>query len=163
MRRAISHKVLAVVALCIVGVVVGTFSLRRDIAIAFHRHVMFSDWVAEGRLGPHELDYLRAVEYHRDALTRLGYLQRFEFTLQHIEADTPRDRDLSQVLYHRTPHVPDAFIMTITPPPPKRMPRKVIVWARPDLQARFATIISNLDMTTNTQPNTALEPTPTAP
>ena len=34
----------------------------------------------------------------------------------------------------------------------------VVVWARPGLETRFATIISNLDVATNTQPNKSLEP-----
>jgi hypothetical protein len=173
MRHIISNKVFIVLALCVVGLAVGILSFRRDIAITFHRDMMLWDWYRTDRVGS---GYGEGFEHHLAALASLGYFNRSEFPLHHIALDTPEWKGLMVALHYGATNVADAYVgctniadanVGFTNYPDAyigftnvagayvRIRSEIVIWARPELQARFATIISNLDVATNTQPNTA--------
>src|ERR1039457_2113348 len=116
MRRVIFNIVFTILALCVVGLAVGIFSFRRDIAITYHRHMMLRDWYRTDRVGPKLSGYIAGFDHHREALTSLGYFNRSAFPLHHIAPDTPELHDLIVVLRDSFTNVADAYFGTTNVP-----------------------------------------------
>jgi len=107
MRRVIFNIVFTILALCVVGLAVGIFLFRRDIAITYHRHMMVWDWYRTDRKWS---GYTEGFDHHREALTRLGYFNRSEYPLHHIGVLTPEYMGMFRALEHEATNIADAYI-----------------------------------------------------